>query len=82
MLIDSAGSSLDWRQYCDDTPEKLAALVEAKVAGREVVAPTEEPVQVLKLLDALKQSVATACSEQAAAVVGKSSKTIPERRSA
>ena len=82
MLIDAASGAVDWRQYCDDTPEKLAALVEAKVAGRELVTPAEEPVQVLKLLDALKQSVATACSDQTS-VAGKPRKTqMPERRSA
>ena len=67
MLIDSASGAVDWAQYRDDTPDKLAALVEAKVAGREVAVPAEEPVQVLKLLDALKQSVAQAQCEAPAA---------------
>lgn len=67
MLIDSASGGVDWAQYRDDMPEKLAALVEAKVAGREVAVPADEPVQVLKLLDALKQSVAEAQREPAAA---------------
>jgi len=65
MLIDSACGAVDWHQYRDDTPDKLAALVEAKVAGREIAAPADEPVQVLKLLDALKQSVAHAQCEAA-----------------
>jgi non-homologous end joining protein Ku len=34
--------------------------VEAKVAGREPAAPDDEPVQVIELLEALKQSVAAA----------------------
>jgi DNA end-binding protein Ku len=67
LLIDSASGAVDWSQYRDDTPDKLAALVEAKVAGREVAAPAEEPVQVLQLLDALKQSVAQMQSEAPAA---------------
>jgi DNA end-binding protein Ku len=82
MLIDSASGAVDWRQYRDDTPEKLAALVETKVAGREWVAPVDEPVQVLKLLDALKQSVATACSDQASVAAKPSKPRTPERRSA
>jgi DNA end-binding protein Ku len=57
-LIGSASGTVDWQQFRDDTPDKLAALVAAKVAGQEVVIPTEEPVQVIQLLDALKQSVA------------------------
>ena len=67
MLIDSASGAVDWQQFRDDTPDKLAALVAAKVAGQEVVAPPDEPVQVIQLLDALKQSVAEAQSTAAAA---------------
>jgi DNA end-binding protein Ku len=59
-LIDSATTALDWSHYHDDTADKMSALIEAKVEGQELVAPTEEPVQVLKLLDALKQSVTAA----------------------
>jgi DNA end-binding protein Ku len=62
MLIDSASGTVDWQRFRDDTPDRLTALVEAKVAGKEVVAPTDEPVQVFQLLDALKQSVAQAQS--------------------
>ena len=65
-LIDSAAGAVDWRQYRDDTPDKLAALVEAKVAGRELVAPVDEPVEVINLLDALKRSVARARSDAGA----------------
>jgi DNA end-binding protein Ku len=60
MLIDSTTAAIDWSKYRDDTAEKLSALIEAKIAGRQWVAPAEEPVQVLQLLDALKQSVAAA----------------------
>jgi DNA end-binding protein Ku len=65
MLIDSASGAVNWNEYRDDTPNKLAALVAAKVAGREYAAPADEPVEVLKLLDALKQSVERAQSETA-----------------
>ena len=60
-LIDAATGPVDWARYGDDTAEQLAALVEAKVQGRQVVvAAEEEPLQALRLLDALKQSVAEA----------------------
>ena len=49
---------LDWARLRDDTPEKLTQLIEAKLEGRQVPVAEEEPVQVLQLLDALKQSVA------------------------
>lgn len=77
MLIGSASGTLDWQQFRDDTPDKLAALVEAKVAGKEVLAPTEEPVQVFQLLDALKQSVAQA---QSAAAIAKPTEAEGQRQ--
>jgi DNA end-binding protein Ku len=60
-LIDAATGPVDWSRYGDDMAEKLSALVEAKVQGNQVaVADNEEPAQALRLLDALKQSVAEA----------------------
>ena len=35
MLIDSASGPLDWSRLRDDTPEKLAQLIEGKLGGRE-----------------------------------------------
>ena len=58
MLIDSTTAAIDWSKYRDDTAEKLSELIETKIAGQPWVAPAEEPVPVLHLLDALKQSVA------------------------
>lgn len=83
MLIDSSTAALDWSKYRDDTAEKLSALIEAKIAGRQWVAPAEEPVQVLQLLDALKQSVATV-GEKTRKVRGKPQKQplLSQRRSA
>ena len=49
----------DIGRYTDDYTDKLAQLIEAKVAGKELVSPppTEEP-EVINLMQALKQSVA------------------------
>ncbi len=66
MLLDSITGTVDWDRYRDDTAEKLSALIEAKIAGQPCIAPAEEPVQVLQLLDALKQSVAEATGKAAA----------------
>jgi DNA end-binding protein Ku len=82
MLVDSASGAIDWQQYRDDTPDKLAALVEAKVAGRELVAPAEEPLQVINLLDALKQSVAHAQSDAGAGARSAAASGQRQRRSA
>ena len=83
MLIDSRTAALDWSKYRDDTAEKLSALIEAKIAGRQWVAPAEEPVPVLQLLEALKQSVAAA-GEKTRTVRAKPEKRplLSQRRSA
>ncbi len=60
MLVDSITGTIDWTRLRDDTAEKLSALIEAKIAGQPCITPAEEPMQVLQLLDALKQSVAAA----------------------
>jgi DNA end-binding protein Ku len=60
-LIDGASGPVDFDAFRDDTAVQLERLVEAKVAGREAPGPEgEEPVQVIELLTALKQSVAAA----------------------
>jgi DNA end-binding protein Ku len=59
MLLEASSAPLDWRRYRDVTTDELTALIEAKVAGRQVASP-EEPAEALHLLDALKQSVAVA----------------------
>jgi DNA end-binding protein Ku len=59
MLIDSSTSKeFDFSKYKDVYTEKLSKLIEAKVAGQELVAPpAQEQAQVINLMDALKQSV-------------------------
>jgi DNA end-binding protein Ku len=59
QLIALASGAPDWARYRDTSAEELAALIEAKIAQRPAAAPADEPV-VLRLLDALKQSVAAA----------------------
>lgn len=51
----------DLSVYKDDYTEKLTQLIEAKIEGKEIVAPApaDEP-QVINLMDALRQSVAEA----------------------
>jgi DNA end-binding protein Ku len=59
-LIDSACREAMWHDYRDDTSEKLLALIEAKIQGREVAPVPAEEVPILQFLDALKQSVQSA----------------------
>ena len=58
-LIDAATpKKFDFSKYKDIYTEKLTQLIEAKVAGKEIVAtPAQEHAHVINLMDALKQSV-------------------------
>src|SRR5262249_12245431 len=59
-LIDaSTERKFDFSRLKDPYTEKLRQLIEAKVAGKEIVAPPpSEPTHVINLMDALKKSVA------------------------
>src|SRR5882724_6753403 len=59
QVIALASGPVDWERYRDTSAEELAALVEAKRARQPAPTTSEEPT-VLRLLDALKQSVAAA----------------------
>jgi len=53
--------TLDMSPYKDEYTAKLTKLIEAKVAGQELVTPpSEEPIQVINLMEALRKSVAQA----------------------
>ncbi len=67
-LIDaSTKKKFDFAVYKDTYTEKLSKLIEAKVAGEEIVAaPAQEQAQIINLMDALKQSVAMAGGAAAA----------------
>jgi DNA end-binding protein Ku len=60
QLIALASGPLDWARFRDTSAEELAALIEAKIARQPPQGPADEPVAVLHLLDALKQSVEAA----------------------
>jgi DNA end-binding protein Ku len=59
MLIKAASKNdVDVSSFKDHYTESLMKVIEAKVAGKELVAPpADEPVQVINLMDALKKSV-------------------------
>jgi len=59
LLKAHTATDFDIDQFKDAYTEKLTALIEAKVAGKEIVAPPpEEHPQVINLMEALKQSIA------------------------
>jgi DNA end-binding protein Ku len=58
---------LDYSTYKDVYTEKLTKLIEAKVAGEEVVAPpVHEQAQIINLMDALRASVSQAQQQETA----------------
>jgi len=67
QLIQAASGPLDWSRFRDNNAEELAALVQAKLANRASMPATTEPIAILQLLDALKQSVATTTAASSAA---------------
>jgi non-homologous end joining protein Ku len=78
--MDAATGPIDWSGYRDDTAQQLERLVDAKVAGREpVAAADEEPVQVIQLLTALRESVA---AQKGSKVRSRQTKRSARRRSA
>lgn len=69
MLVSAtAEKPFDHAEYRDLYTERLTKLIESKIEGKELVAaPSEEPAQVINLMDALKQSVAKVTAVRAPA---------------
>jgi DNA end-binding protein Ku len=58
QVIENFEGTLDWDEYRDEYQEELQRIIDAKVAGEEVVATEEEaPPKVVNLMDALRQSL-------------------------
>jgi DNA end-binding protein Ku len=66
LLLDAADREVRWSDFHDDTADRFAALVAAKVHGQQFSAPPPEEIPTLPLLDALRQSVAQAQERPAA----------------
>ena len=83
-LIDSLSGDLDPSQYTDGYREALQALIDAKVAGREVVEveqPSGETGTVVDLMAALRASVEAARANRAGGQADDESVTAPARPS-
>lgn len=80
-------SKFDLAAYKDDYVESLTELIEAKVAGKKIVAaPAAEEPPIINLMDALKKSVAAVGGEStrrkkgSARAAASARKTAPKRR--
>jgi DNA end-binding protein Ku len=61
LIAASTRNEVDWSRYPDRYTQTLMQVIEAKVAGRAIVAPpANEGPAVIQLMEALKQSVAKA----------------------
>jgi DNA end-binding protein Ku len=60
QVIGAFEGELDFDAYRDEYQEGLRDIIDAKVAGREVIAPAvEPPPNVVNLMEALKKSLAS-----------------------
>jgi DNA end-binding protein Ku len=87
QVIGNFEAALDLHEYRDEYQEELRRIIDAKIAGEEVVAPAEEaPPKVVNLMDALRQSldrVSTAKKKSAKAEIEKPAKAAaPKKRAA
>jgi len=58
QVISTFEGTIDLGDYRDDYQEGLRAIIDAKIAGREVVAPeVQEPPKVVNLMEALRKSL-------------------------
>jgi len=58
QVIDTFVAPLNLKEYKDEYQEGLREIIDAKIEGREIVAPqVEEPPKVVNLMEALKKSL-------------------------
>ena len=84
QVIENFESALNLADYSDKYQEELQRIIDAKVAGEEVVATVEEtPPKVVNLMDALRQSldrVSTGKKKAVKAVIEKPAREAAKRR--
>ena len=86
QVIENFEAELNLTEFRDEYQEELQRIIDAKIAGEEVVATTEEaPPKVVNLMDALRQSldrVSTGKKKAAKAEIEKPVKAAPKKRAA
>ena len=86
QVIENFEADLKLTEFRDEYQEELQRIIDAKIAGEEVVATAEEaPPKVVNLMDALRQSldrVSTGKKKAAKAEIEKPAKAAPKKRAA
>ena len=85
QVIANFEGDLDLSDYRDEYQEELRAVIDAKIAGKEIVAPAEDaPPKVVNLMDALRKSldtVSTGKKRPASADLGRAAvRSVPRKR--
>jgi DNA end-binding protein Ku len=86
QVIENFEGEFKLAEYRDEYQEELQRIIDAKIAGEEVIATTEEaPPKVVNLMDALRQSldrVSTGKKKSAKAEIEKPAKAAPKKKAA
>ena len=85
QVIATFEAPLNLKDYKDEYREGLQEIIDAKIAGEEIVAPhVEAPPKVVNLMEALKRSLdAVSSTKKASAkVVIANGKAVPKRKRA
>jgi DNA end-binding protein Ku len=86
QVIENFEAELNLQEFRDEYQEELQRIIDAKIAGEEVVATAEEtPPKVVNLMDALRQSldrVSSGKKKAAKAEIEKPVKAAPKKRAA
>jgi DNA end-binding protein Ku len=65
QVIATFDGELDLKEYKDEYKEGLRAIIDAKIAGEEIVAPeVQEPPKVVDLMEALRRSLDSVSGER------------------
>jgi DNA end-binding protein Ku len=86
QVIENFEAEFNLTEFRDEYQDELQRIIDAKIAGEEVVATAEEaPPKVVNLMDALRQSldrVSTGKKKAAKAEIEKPAKAAPKKRAA
>jgi DNA end-binding protein Ku len=77
QVIATFDAELNLKDYKDEYTEGLRQIIEAKIAGEEIVAPeVEEPAKVVDLMEALRRSLNSVSAEKKKPAKAKLAKTV------
>jgi DNA end-binding protein Ku len=83
QVIESFEGPLDLADYKDEYQEGLQKIIDAKIAGEEVVAPEEEaPPKVVDLMEALRRSLDQVSAGKKKTATAKVAKSVAKKRKA